>query len=73
MTGREKNFDVLCECGDDGCDEVLQVSYRTYGAIRKQPQRLIIAPGHEAFVSGLVARRTRRHVVMERTAALSAG
>ena len=66
ITGRQGNFDVLCECGADECDQVVRVSGRTYGAVRRQPHRLIVARGHEVFVHGVIAREARNHVVMER-------
>lgn len=37
----------LCECGDDGCTETLELSVDEYERIRSDPTQFVVFPGHE--------------------------
>ena len=37
----------ICECSNDGCTELLQVTYQQYEAVRENPRRFLVLPGHE--------------------------
>jgi hypothetical protein len=37
----------ICECSSEGCTELLQVSYQQYEAVRENPRRFLVLPGHE--------------------------
>lgn len=40
-------IEILCECGDDGCLERLEVSLPEYERIRRKPALFFIRSGHE--------------------------
>ncbi len=37
----------VCECGDPGCTDVLGLPLEIYQAVRSDPRRFLIAPGHD--------------------------
>ncbi len=37
----------ICECSDDSCAELIQVSYQQYEAVRENPRRFLVLPGHQ--------------------------
>ncbi len=39
---------IRCECGETGCRDQLLVSARQYEAVRNDPKRFLIQPGHLA-------------------------
>ena len=39
---------VLCECGNGGCLERIQISATDYEAVRRFPTRFLLKPGHLA-------------------------
>jgi hypothetical protein len=56
---RATRFPIVCECGFENCAEVFMVAAEEYGAVRSDPHRFLIKPGHEApDVEAVVDRRT---------------
>jgi hypothetical protein len=41
------DFEIVCECGDLGCDEKIPVTNEAYSAIRSDPHQFALVPGHE--------------------------
>ena len=41
------HLDLICECGRLGCNEHVSISTETYEAIRANPRRFVVIPGHE--------------------------
>lgn len=39
---------LICECADTGCTTVIEVEPDTFRAVREDPVRFLVAPGHEA-------------------------
>ena len=39
--------EVACECGRSGCAEVIALPRCVYEEARREPRRLLLAPGHE--------------------------
>jgi hypothetical protein len=37
----------ICECSSESCTEVLEVSYQLYEAVREDPRRFLVLPGHQ--------------------------
>ena len=37
----------ICECSTEGCTELLQLSYHQYEAVRQNPRRFLVLPGHQ--------------------------
>ena len=53
----------LCECHDPGCAEVIRLSRQEYEAVRAEPRRFVIAPGHGSGSARVIERREGYHVV----------
>lgn len=58
--------DYVCECADASCSETIRLAHEEYRAVRTDPRRYVLVPGHE--VPGLedVVRRKPDHVVVEK-------
>ena len=41
------SLDLICECGRLGCNDHVTIPADTYQAIRANPRRFVIIPGHE--------------------------
>jgi hypothetical protein len=37
----------VCECSDDACTELMEVTYSQYEAVRENPRRFLLLAGHE--------------------------
>jgi anti-sigma B factor antagonist len=62
--GREDTIEFLCECGDADCVEAIPLTLREYDAVRKHPDRFVVAEGHEtADIERVVARHGDAEVV----------
>src|SRR4051794_25743513 len=48
ITGRRRDGVIAfrCECGQLGCNRLIPLHRATYDAVRGDPRRLVIAPGH---------------------------
>ena len=58
--------EFVCECADDGCIERIHVPRETYAAVRSEPTRFIVAPGHENVELEKVVERHDRFFVVEK-------
>jgi hypothetical protein len=61
----------VCECSQTACTELLQVTYKTYEAVRENPRRFLVLPGHEDLVVDRVVERHKDHLVVEKIAEAS--
>ncbi|HZD87336.1 MAG TPA: hypothetical protein VE088_04965 [Gaiellaceae bacterium] len=43
----EEPFHIVCECGNDGCHEMIELSESEYEQVRQNPERFAVLPGHE--------------------------
>jgi hypothetical protein len=41
-----ETFEVVCECAREECTERIAVSFRDYEAVRDDPKRFLVIPGH---------------------------
>ena len=64
--------DVLCECSNRGCTEVIQVTIGEYEALRAAGTRFAVSSGHEDLSLERVVDRTDRFVVVEKHGAAGA-
>jgi hypothetical protein len=64
--GADEPFDVLCECGDDGCSATLDVSHTEYEQAHRQRDRFMVAPGHEDERIEHVVKRTPRFLIVDK-------
>jgi len=44
----EEPVRFVCECGRVGCTVVLEVTHAEYRAVRSDPRRFLVAPGHDS-------------------------
>jgi len=64
--GRNDRLEILCECGEDGCDTTLDVSRGEYEETHQQGDRFMVAPGHEDEQIERVVRRTPEYLVVDK-------
>lgn len=58
------SMNVICECGDAGCAQQIDVEIADYERIRSESTLFIIVPGHEIpDVEDVVERKDGYHVV----------
>jgi hypothetical protein len=55
-----------CECARLGCNEVIELSARTYEEVRSNPRRFIVLPGHERLEVEVVVERRAGYLVVEK-------
>jgi hypothetical protein len=68
--------DWVCECGDLGCIERIELTLGEYAAVRRNPSWFALAPGHEHSDTERVIERNARYTIVEKTgeaAAYAAG
>jgi len=58
---------LLCECGNIGCFERVEISAADYDAVRRFPTRFLVKPGHLAREGDRVIGETANCVIVEKT------
>src|SRR3954452_20995404 len=58
----------FCECGRLGCNQLIRLSRAEYEAVREDPRRFAILPGHELPEVEDVVERHERYTVIEKHA-----
>jgi hypothetical protein len=56
--GHSPSIDFVCECGQLDCLERLELTPAQYEAVRSDPRRFVVVPGHE---DARVARVVEQH------------
>jgi hypothetical protein len=57
-------FQIICECSNTGCQEMLSVSLGKFERVRMKPGRFLVVPGHvDLEVEDIVERRGAYEVV----------
>ena len=56
----------VCECADTACSESIRLAHEEYQAIRADPDRYVLVPGHEVAELEDVVRREPDHLVVEK-------
>jgi hypothetical protein len=64
--GRQDRIQVICECGQDGCSETLDLTVAEYDEAHEQRDRFVLAPGHEDEQMEGVVMRTERYLVVDK-------
>jgi hypothetical protein len=64
--GPQDRIEAICECGQDGCSETIDLTLAEYDDAHRQRDRFVIAPGHEDEQIELVAARTERYLVVDK-------
>ena len=63
----DDRVDFICECGRDGCEERIRMTFDEYDAIHREDDRFALAPGHETDeIERVVARHDGYWVVDKR-------
>jgi hypothetical protein len=68
ITPAESTFGFHCECGRDGCTEMLWMRLAEYDCVREQDDRFALVPGHETPELERVVDRTDRYVIVDKAA-----
>jgi hypothetical protein len=62
--GQAHAFEIVCECGAQGCLERITLTHDAYTKLRANPRTFAIVPGHESEdVETVVERHEAYHVV----------
>ena len=66
-----KPLPVICECADEGCTQILQLTPQEYEAVRREPTHFINAHGHDqsAGLWAQVVEEFERYTVVEKVGA----
>ncbi len=56
----------VCECGQEGCAEQLEVRHAQYESVRSDPRRFLVLPGHENTEIELVVERHQKFWVVQK-------
>jgi hypothetical protein len=64
--GPDDHLEVICECGEGGCSETLDLSVQEYDEAHAQLDRFVVAPGHEHGEIEHVVKRTERFLVVDK-------
>jgi hypothetical protein len=59
-------FGVVCECGRADCTELIEVTRAEYEAVRSDPRRFLVVPGHEHTDTARVVERNSAFSVIEK-------
>jgi hypothetical protein len=60
-------FEIVCECGDIGCDDRISITPSGYEDLRADPMLFAIVPGHEmADVEDVVSTTAQYAIVRKR-------
>lgn len=62
----------VCECPKEDCNEIVEVTRGQYEAVRDNPRRFIVLPGHEDRDIAHVVERHSSYVVVEKDAEAAA-
>src|SRR4051812_22717738 len=64
--GPNERLEILCECGEDGCDATVDVSRADYDEADAPRDRFMVGPGREdEQLEGLV-KRTAEYLVVDK-------
>lgn len=64
--GGDGVLEVLCECGQDDCSELISLTVADYDAVHSQDDRFVIVPGHENPQIENVVERREAYLVVDK-------
>jgi hypothetical protein len=64
--GQTHTFDIVCECGAQGCLERITLTHDAYTKLRANPRTFAIVPGHEAKDVEYIIERNEGYYVVEK-------
>jgi hypothetical protein len=62
-SAREGLVPFVCECGELGCNAIVEVTLREYESVRAGPRCFLVSPGHGASFDEVHCERDRYAVV----------
>jgi hypothetical protein len=65
-TDERVRWEFLCECGQETCTDPVKMTRAEYEAVRSDPVRFAVLPGHEQPEVEVVRERTDRFLVVEK-------
>jgi len=65
-TDYEGLIGFLCECGDSGCEETIELTRHEYELIRANPRRFAVIAGHAIEATEDIVERHERYGVVEK-------
>jgi len=63
--GQRTHLAFVCECGRIGCNRVIMLAPGEYEAVRADPRRFVVVPGHEVTALEHVVELHAGHAVVE--------
>ena len=66
ITTYDSDVEFLCECGDPECAQPIVMTIHEYEAVRSDPTRFVVVPGHEVPALERVVEETDRFAVVEK-------
>jgi hypothetical protein len=63
---QDGSLGVVCECGRDGCTELIETTRAQYEAVRSDPRRFLVLPGHEHTDAAHIVERNSAFSVIEK-------
>ena len=70
--GQAHSFEIVCECGAQGCLERITLTHDAYTQLRANPRTFAILPGHEVPDVESVVERNEAYYVVEKHPGLPA-
>src|SRR4029079_232268 len=64
--GPQDRLEILCECGEDGCETTLDVTHAEYDEAHEQRDRFMVAPGHEDEQIEHVVKRKPEYLIVDK-------
>jgi hypothetical protein len=64
--GQAQAFDIVCECGAQGCLEPITLTHEEYRRLRANPRTFAIVPGHETGDLEDIVERHEGYYVVEK-------
>lgn len=58
--------DFVCECADPGCTDRVTADLESYEAVREEPTRFIVSPGHVVPAVELVVERNGDYDIVQK-------
>jgi len=65
-SGDPDALDLICECGRLGCTQHITVPADVYTAVRADPRRFMIVPGHEVLEAERIVETRDGYVIVEK-------
>jgi hypothetical protein len=62
----DRELEVLCECGRDGCRGLIRLTVAEYDRIHAERDRFVVLPGHATAAVERILEETDRFLVVDK-------